>query len=124
MAPPAAQYDGPAWAVKAERSLPIRFGSSPDAEAVLHAERGVRVALVRVAAGLEGHGPRLRAHERKAGFLADAARAEQVEVVDRPLVLDLDRVLAGLQRLHVLAGLLEFDRVAGPDGALELPGRR
>src|SRR3954470_136749 len=123
MAPPAAQYDGPGSAVKAERPIPIRFGSSPDAEAVLHPERGVRVALVRVAAGLERHGPRLRAHERKSRLLADAARAEQVEVVNRSLVLDLDRVLAGLQRLHVLPGLLELDRVAGPDGALELPGR-
>jgi hypothetical protein len=72
----------------------------------------VRVALVRVLAGLEGDRPDPLADERDGGGLVDA-RADEMEVVDRGLVLDLDLVGAGLDRLQILAGQLDLDRVPG-----------
>jgi hypothetical protein len=83
-----------------------------------HAARGVRIALVRVAARLEPDPPRRLAREGD-GRLPVQAPADQVEVVDRGLVLDLDPVGPGLDRLDVPAALLDLDREARADLALE-----
>src|SRR6185295_19434920 len=88
-----------------------RFRLRGDLEVPLHAARGMRVALVRVGAGLELDRPRRDAHERDAGLLVQT-RAHQVEVVNRGLVLDLDLVRPGLDRLQVL---VDLDREAGTD---------
>src|SRR3954470_9601429 len=77
------------------------------------------VALIRVLADLERDRPRLLAGEGDGGGLVHAG-ADQVEVVDRGLVLDLDRVLPRLERLHVLAALLDLDREAWADLAGQL----
>src|SRR5438093_1131709 len=81
------------------------------------------VAHVGVLARLERHGPRLRAHEADGCRLVDP-RALEMEVVDRRLVGDLDHVGAVLQLGHFHAGLLERDREAGADGAVQRRGRR
>src|SRR3569833_1965411 len=84
----------------------------------------MRVALVRVLALLQRDLPRLIALEGDGGRLVEAGALE-VEVVEGRLVLDLDRVRAGLQRLHVLAVHLDLDREAGTnfaDEALRLGG--
>src|SRR5438094_8673311 len=74
----------------------------------------MRVALVRVLAGLERDRPGLVAHEWHRRRLVQAG-AYEVEIVDRSLVLDLDPVGAGLDRLQVPAVELDLDRVPGTD---------
>src|SRR4051794_318407 len=81
-------------------------------EAALHACGGMRVALVGVLARLERDLPRLVSDEGDRRCLVHAF-ADQMEVVARGLVLDVDRVGARLERLHVLAVLLALDREAG-----------
>src|SRR5437660_1766790 len=83
-----------------------------NAEAALHATGGVRVALVRVLARPQLDRPGLVTLEGNRRGLVQPG-PDQMEVVDRSLVLDLDRVRARLERLHVLAGGgLDFDREA------------
>src|ERR687885_695407 len=82
----------------------------------------MRVALVRVLALLELDRPGGRALEGHARLLVQA-RSEEVEVVNRGLVLDLDLVRPRLERLDVLAGLRHLDREARADLAHE-PRRR
>src|SRR5678815_5711559 len=77
----------------------------------------MRVALVRVLALLQCDRPGRLTLERDARLLVQSG-ADQMKVVDRGLVLDLDLVLPGLDRLEVLAALLDFNLEAGPDLAL------
>src|SRR5439155_2558388 len=93
--------------------------SAGDPELALHACGGVRVALVGVGPPLELDLPGLLAGEGDGRGLVQAG-ADQVEVVDRRLVFDLDQVRPGLQRLDVLASLLELDRERGADLARQL----
>jgi hypothetical protein len=73
------------------------------------------ITLVCVAAGLERDRPDRVALERDAGLLVQAG-TEQVEVVNRGLILDLDPVRAGLDRLQILScSVLDLDREARAD---------
>src|SRR5690349_5701509 len=90
------------WPPGRSRTARSRPSSSlRDAEGALHALRGMDVALIRVLAGRELDRPRFLPGERDGGRLVHAL-AGQMEVVDRALVLDLDLVRAGLDRLQVL----------------------
>src|SRR5262245_39736073 len=93
----------------------------PDAEAALHEAR-VRVADVRVAPGLQRERDRLRAGRGDARDLP-AHRSAEPEVVLRRAVADDEGVAAALQARDFRRALLEDDRLAGADGALELHGR-
>src|SRR5207249_4759318 len=96
---------------------------SGDREAPVHA-RGVRIALVLVGPLLQGDVPRRRARAADARHLVDAG-AHQVEVVNRALVVDDDRVRTGLQLRDALAGrVLERDLEVRADGAGQLRGGR
>src|SRR3954453_4491703 len=75
----------------------------------------MRVADVRVAAGLEYDLHRLRAGPADAGE-QPARGAEQVEVVLARAVADGDEVRAALERPDGRRALLQADRVAGADG--------
>src|SRR5690348_2027171 len=100
------------WPPGRSRTARSRPSSSlRDAEGALHALRGMDVALIRVLAGRELDGPRLLPGERDGGRLVHAL-AGQMEVVDCALVLDLDLVRAGLDRLQVLPVEVDLDLVA------------
>src|SRR6266511_954503 len=85
-----------------------------DFEVADHPAEMVRVALVRVATGLECDRPGRLSLEGDAGLLVQAG-AEEVKVVDRGLVLDLDPVLTGLDPFEILTALLHLDAEAGTD---------
>src|SRR4051794_2648121 len=90
-----------------------------DAERASH-HRRVRIAPERVLAGLELDGPDAFADSAHRRGLVDA-RAFEMEVVDRRLVLDLDSTRAGLHRLHLCAGpVRELDLVVRIDLTLEV----
>src|SRR5205085_2047306 len=78
----------------------------------------MRVALIGVRAGLEPDLPRLIALEGDGRGLVQP-RPLEVEVVERGLVLDLEGVRPGLDRLQILAVLLHLDREAWADLADE-----
>src|SRR5262245_1707600 len=84
----------------------------------------MRVALVRVRALLERDREGLVALEGHVSRDVVDARADEVEVVDVRLVLDLQRVGAGGDFLGVLAVLLDLDLEARADLALELARSR
>src|SRR6266545_12486 len=94
-----------------------------NAERAPHTAEAMRVALVRVASGLELDRPGDRTLEGNTRLLVQTG-AEEMEVVDRGLVLDLDLVRPCLQSLHVLAGLGDFDREAWADLTLQDGYRR
>src|SRR5712691_3829597 len=98
-----------------------------DGEVTAHAGQVMWVTLIRIAAGPELDRPdhvalerdsRLPVHEPDRGP-RDRAWPEEMEVVDRGLVLDLDPVRAGLDRLEVVAGPFHLDGVAGANLADE-----
>src|SRR4051794_24230746 len=100
------------WPPSASKTAGSRASPLPrDAERALHALEGMLVALVGVATGLELDPPQDLAPEPQRRGLVHA-RPLQVEVVNGGLVLDLDRVRAGLDRPQLVASLRDLDRVA------------
>src|SRR6266511_2612267 len=78
------------WPPSASKTARLTcFLLANDAERAAQAAQAVRVALVRVLTRLEREGPGLLADERHGRLLVHAG-PEQVEVVDRGLVLHLD----------------------------------